>query len=208
MRSRQPFLILMARHAPHFGRDQRQLRYRPSRSRSARYPDQQLEWTSRRPEANAPNSNCTSRSTFSDYGVSQAFLPSWLVLRVRCQRSVVAAIGRACRHATPTRSQSRAFRLTQSLRAFLGRARVKVHAVWPVPWTPTDAMPRHPKFSADPSHEASSTAWRKATRIIFPDPMSESIAEGFFLAQRRTKALERQFPPTCPQSAAKCVSGS
>ena len=58
-----------------------------------------------------------------------------------------------------------------------------------------------PKFSAESVARGILDGLEKGDEDIFPDPMSESIAEGW--RGGATKALERQFAAYVPQSEAK-----
>jgi len=99
-------------------------------------------------------------------------------------------------------SKAAAFSLTQSLRALWAGRGVKVHAVFAGP-VDTD-MTRYldiPKFSPQSVARGILDSLEKGDEDIFPDPMSESIAEGWRTGA--TKALERQFTAYVPQSVAK-----
>src|SRR5438132_716133 len=140
---------------------------------------------------------------FGTYGVSQAFLP----LLARSQGAVVNVLSLAALASVPftpaySISKAAAFSLTQSLRAFWAARGVKVHAVMAGP-VDTD-MTRYldiPKFSAESVARGILDGLEKGDEDIFPDPMSESIAEGW--RSGATKALERQFAAYMPQSEAK-----
>ena len=95
---------------------------------------------------------------------------------------------------TPTYSISKAaaLSLTQSLRALFARRGVRVHAVLTGP-VDTD-MTRGldiPKASPESVARAIFDGVEKEEEDIFPDPMSESIAESW--RSGVAKALERQF---------------
>jgi NAD(P)-dependent dehydrogenase (short-subunit alcohol dehydrogenase family) len=89
-------------------------------------------------------------------------------------------------------SKAAAFSLTQSLRALLAGRGVRVHAVLPGP-VDTD-MTRGgdmPKASPESVARAIFDAVEKAEEDIFPDPMSQSVAESW--RNSAAKALERQL---------------
>jgi NAD(P)-dependent dehydrogenase (short-subunit alcohol dehydrogenase family) len=89
-------------------------------------------------------------------------------------------------------SKSAAFSLTQSLRALLAGRGVRVHAVLTGP-TDTD-MTRGfdiPKTSAESVARAIFDGVEQEQEEIFPDPMSESVAESW--RNGALKELERQF---------------
>src|SRR6266403_516559 len=140
---------------------------------------------------------------FGTYGVSQAFLP----LVARSQGAVVNVLSLAALASVPftpaySISKAAAFSLTQSLRAFWAARGVKVHAVM-AGHVDTD-MTRYldiPKFSPESVARSILDSLEKGDEDIFPDPMSESIAEGWRTGA--TKALVRQFTAYVPQSVAK-----
>lgn len=140
---------------------------------------------------------------FGTYAVSQAFLP--LVARSHgAMVNVLSLAALASVPLTPAYSVSKAaaFSLTQSLRALWAGRGVKVHAVFAGP-VDTD-MTRYldiPKFSPESVARGILDSLEKGDEDIFPDPMSESIAEGWRTGA--TKALERQFTAYVPQSVAK-----
>jgi NAD(P)-dependent dehydrogenase (short-subunit alcohol dehydrogenase family) len=89
-------------------------------------------------------------------------------------------------------SKAAAFSLTQSLRALLAGRGVRVHAVLPGP-VDTD-MTRGgdmPKASPESVARAIFDAVEKEEEDIFPDPMSQSLAESW--RNSAAKALERQL---------------
>ena len=89
-------------------------------------------------------------------------------------------------------SKAAAFSLTQSLRALLAGRGVRVHAVVPGP-VDTD-MTRGgdmPKASPESVARAIFDAVEKEEEDIFPDPMSQSVAESW--RNSAAKALERQL---------------
>ena len=101
-------------------------------------------------------------------------------------------------------SKAAAANMTQALRMFLKGQGVAVHAVFPGP-IDTD-MTRDlqiPKASAESAAQGIFDGLKKGEEDIFPDPMSQSVAEGWRAGVN--KALERQFaamvPPSRPASA-------
>jgi NAD(P)-dependent dehydrogenase (short-subunit alcohol dehydrogenase family) len=130
---------------------------------------------------------------YGPYGVTQAFLP----LLTRSRGAIVSVLSLAAIAAVPfspaySISKAAALSLAQSLRALLVRLGVSVHVVLPGP-VDTD-MSRGldiPKASRESVARAIFDGVEKGEEEIFPDPMSESIAEGW--RGGATKALERQF---------------
>jgi NAD(P)-dependent dehydrogenase (short-subunit alcohol dehydrogenase family) len=130
---------------------------------------------------------------FGTYGVTQAFLPA-LTRSGGAIVNNVSTMAFAPVPVTPSYSISKAaaFSLTQSLRALLAGRGVSVHAVLTGP-TDTD-MTRGfdiPKASPDYVARAILDGLEKGEEDIFPDPMSESIAESW--RNGAAKALERQY---------------
>jgi NAD(P)-dependent dehydrogenase (short-subunit alcohol dehydrogenase family) len=130
---------------------------------------------------------------FGTYGVTQACLPL-----LTCSRgAIVNVLSMAALAPLPivpaySISKAAAFSLTQSLRALLAGRGVRVHAVLPGP-VDTD-MSRGfdvPKASPESVARAIFDGVEKEQEDIFPDPMSESIAESW--RSGAVKALERQF---------------
>jgi len=98
-------------------------------------------------------------------------------------------------------SKAAAFSMTQSLRAILARDAVTVHAVLLGP-VDTD-MNRGfniPKASAETAAAGIFNGLENGEEEIFPDPASQSIAEGWHNSV--AKALERQFAAFVPASVA------
>jgi len=98
-------------------------------------------------------------------------------------------------------SKAAAFSMTQSLRAILARDAVTVHAVVLGP-VDTD-MNRGfniPKASAETAAAGIFNGLENGEEEIFPDPASQSIAEGWHNSV--AKALERQFAAFVPASVA------
>jgi NAD(P)-dependent dehydrogenase (short-subunit alcohol dehydrogenase family) len=127
------------------------------------------------------------------YGVTQAFLP----LLARSRGAIVNVLSVAAWAALPvipaySISKAAAFSLTQSLRAFWAGRGVRVHAVLAGP-VDTD-MSRDldiPKASPESVARAIFDGVEKGDEDIFPDPMSESMAESW--RSGAAKALERQY---------------
>jgi NAD(P)-dependent dehydrogenase (short-subunit alcohol dehydrogenase family) len=98
-------------------------------------------------------------------------------------------------------SKAAALSMTQSLRAILAGQGVTVHAVVLGP-IDTD-MSRGfdaPKASPESAARGIFDGLERGEEDIFPDPMSQSIAEGWRTGP--AKALERQFASFLPQSPA------
>jgi NAD(P)-dependent dehydrogenase (short-subunit alcohol dehydrogenase family) len=129
---------------------------------------------------------------FGTHGVTQAFLP--LLMRSRgAIVNIVSAYALAPLPLIPAYSISKAaaFSLTQSLRALVAPRGVRVHAVLTGP-VDTD-MTRSfdiPKASAESVARAIFDAVERGEEDIFPDPMSQTMAEGW--RSGAAKALERQ----------------
>jgi NAD(P)-dependent dehydrogenase (short-subunit alcohol dehydrogenase family) len=138
---------------------------------------------------------------FGTHGVSMAFLP----LVARSQGAIVNVLslsGLASVPFSPGYSISKAatFSLTQSLRALWAGRGVKVHAVLAGP-VDTD-MTRDldiPKASPELVARGIFDGLEKGEEEIFPDPMSQSIAEGWRAGT--AKALEKQFAAFLPEVA-------
>ncbi|MFF1637663.1 SDR family NAD(P)-dependent oxidoreductase [Streptomyces sp. NPDC058251] len=130
---------------------------------------------------------------FGTYDVTRAFLP----LLLRSRGAIVNNLsvnGLAPLPLIPAYSVSKAaaFSLTQSLRALLAERGVRVHAVLTGP-VDTD-MSRGidvPKASAESVARAIFDGVEKDEEDIFPDPLSESLAEGW--RGGVAKALELQL---------------
>jgi NAD(P)-dependent dehydrogenase (short-subunit alcohol dehydrogenase family) len=134
--------------------------------------------------------------------VTNAFLP----LLKRSKGAIVNNLSLAGLAALPvipsySLSKAAAFNLTQSLRALLAGHGVTVHAVVLGPIdTDMNRGFEIPKASTESAAVGIFDGLEKGEEEIFPDPTSQSIAEGW-----RTgvlKALERQFSAFVPQSAA------
>jgi NAD(P)-dependent dehydrogenase (short-subunit alcohol dehydrogenase family) len=130
---------------------------------------------------------------FGPYDVTQAFLP----LLTRSRGAIVNVLSLSSLAAVPfspaySVSKAAAFSLSQSLRTLLAGRGVSVHRVLPGP-VDTD-MTRGldiPKASPESVARAILDGVEKGEEEIFPDPMSESVAEGW--RNGAVKALERQF---------------
>ena len=142
---------------------------------------------------------------FGTYGVSQVFLP----LLVRSHGAMVNVLSLAALASVPftpaySVSKAAALSLTQSLRSLWAARGVTVHAVFAGP-VDTD-MAQYldiPKASADSVAQGIFAGLEKGEEDIFPDPMSESIAQGW--RSGATKALERQFAAYVPESEVKAA---
>ncbi|HEX4539024.1 MAG TPA: SDR family NAD(P)-dependent oxidoreductase [Acidimicrobiales bacterium] len=129
---------------------------------------------------------------FGTYGVTQAFLP----LLIRSRGAIVNNVSTMALAPLPLTpayaiSKAAAFNLTQSLRALLAGRGVRVHAVLTGP-TDTD-MTRGfdiPKASPESVAQAIFDGVENQEDDIFPDPMSETMAESW--RSGAAKALERQ----------------
>jgi NAD(P)-dependent dehydrogenase (short-subunit alcohol dehydrogenase family) len=129
---------------------------------------------------------------FGTFGVTQAFLP----LLTRSRGAIVNVLSVTAFAALPlipsySISKAAAFSLSQSLRALLAARGVSVHAVLTGP-VDTD-MSRGldiPKASAESVARAIFDGVENGEEDIFPDPMSESMAESW--RSGAAKALERQ----------------
>ena len=130
---------------------------------------------------------------FGTYDVTQAFLP----VVARSRGAIVNVLSLASLAAVPfdslySISKAAAFSLSQSLRALLAGRGVSVHIVLPGP-IDTD-MTRDldiPKASPESAARAILDGLERGDKEIFPDPMSETIAEGW--RNSAVKALQRQF---------------
>ncbi len=139
---------------------------------------------------------------FGTYSVTQAFLP--LLTRSRgAIVNILAVNAFAPLPLIPSYSISKAaaFNLTQSLRTLLAGRGVRVHAVL-TGFVDTE-MSRGidmPKASAESVAGAVFDGVEKDEEDIFPDPMSESMAESW--RSGAAKALERQYAAIAEQYAA------
>jgi NAD(P)-dependent dehydrogenase (short-subunit alcohol dehydrogenase family) len=98
-------------------------------------------------------------------------------------------------------SKAAALNLTQSLRALLANEGVTVHAVviGPVDTDMTRGF-NIPKVSSESAAAGILDGLEKGEEEIFPDPVSQSIAEGW--RNGVSKALEREFKAFVPATAA------
>jgi NAD(P)-dependent dehydrogenase (short-subunit alcohol dehydrogenase family) len=139
---------------------------------------------------------------FGSYSVTTAFLPA-LIRSGGAIVNNVSTMALAPLPLTPAYSVSKAaaFSMTQSLRALLAGRGVSVHAVLTGP-TDTD-MTRGfdiPKASAESVARAIFDGVENNEEDIFPDPMSQSVAEGW--RGGVDKALERQYAAIAAEFAA------
>ena len=130
---------------------------------------------------------------FGTYGVTQAFLP----LLIRSRGAIVNVLSVTAFAALPlipaySISKAAAFSLSQSLRARIAGLGVRVHAVLTGPVdTEMSRGLDIPKASPEFVARAIFDGVEKGEEDIFPDPMSESMAESW--RSGAAKALERQF---------------
>jgi NAD(P)-dependent dehydrogenase (short-subunit alcohol dehydrogenase family) len=129
---------------------------------------------------------------FGTYDLTQAFLP----LLTRARGAIVNVLSLAALAALPvvppySIAKAAAFSLTQSLRALLAGQGVSVHAVLPGPIdTEMSRSLDIPKASPESVARAIFDGVEKGEEEIFPDPMSESLAESW--RGGAAKELERQ----------------
>jgi NAD(P)-dependent dehydrogenase (short-subunit alcohol dehydrogenase family) len=130
---------------------------------------------------------------FGTYGVTQAFLP----LLIHSRGAIVNVLSVTAWAAIPvipaySISKAAAFSLSQSQRALFAGHGVSVHAVMTGP-VDTE-MSRDldiPKASPESVARAIFDGVEKGDEDIFPDPMSESMAQSW--RNGAAKALERQY---------------
>jgi NAD(P)-dependent dehydrogenase (short-subunit alcohol dehydrogenase family) len=140
---------------------------------------------------------------FGTYDVTQAFLP----VLSGSRSAIVNILSLASIAAVPfdplySISKAAAFSLSQSLRALLAGRGVSVHIVLPGP-IDTD-MTRNldiPKASPGSTARAILDGVEKEEEEIFPDAMSEAIAEGW--RNSAVKELQRQFAAYVDQTPVK-----
>ncbi len=138
---------------------------------------------------------------FGPFKVTHAFLP---LLR-RSKGAIVnnlSLMALAPLPLTPAYaiSKAAAFNMMQSLRALLAGQGVTVHAVVLGPIdTDMNRGFEIPKASTESAAMGIFDGLEKGEEEIFPDPASQSIAEGW--RSGALKALERQFAAFVPQSA-------
>ena len=138
---------------------------------------------------------------FGTNDVIQGFLPQL----VRSRGAIVNVLSLAALAGLPftpaySISKAAAFSLTQSLRALCAGRGVRVYAALPGP-VDTD-MTRDlgiPKASPESVAQAIFDGVEKEEEEIFPDPVAQSIADGW--RNGAAKGLERQFSAFMPQSA-------
>ena len=129
---------------------------------------------------------------FGTYDLTQAFLP----LLTRARGAIVNVLSLAALAALPvvppySIAKAAAFSLTQSLRALLAGQGVSVHAVLPGPIdTEMSRSLDIPKASPESVARAIFDGVETGEEEIFPDPMSESLAESW--RSGAVKELERQ----------------
>ena len=130
---------------------------------------------------------------FGTYGVTRAFIP----LLTRSRGAIVNVLSVAALATLPivpaySISKAAAFSLSQSLRALLAGRGVRVHAVLAGPVdTEMSRGLDVPKASPESVARAIFDGVENGQEDIFPDPMSESMAESW--RSGAVKALERQF---------------
>jgi NAD(P)-dependent dehydrogenase (short-subunit alcohol dehydrogenase family) len=140
---------------------------------------------------------------FGTWGVSQAFQP----LLSQAHGEIVNVLSLAALAGVPfspaySISKAAAFSLTQSLRALGSERDLMVHAVFagPVDTDMTQGV-NVPKAPPESVAHAIFDGVEKGEEDIFPDPMSESIADGW--RSGVAKSLERQFAAFTPENVAK-----
>jgi NAD(P)-dependent dehydrogenase (short-subunit alcohol dehydrogenase family) len=138
---------------------------------------------------------------FGAFNVTRAFLP----LLTRSKGAIVNNLSLAALAPLPiipaySISKAAAFNMTQSLRAFLAGQGVTVHAVFlgPIDTDMTRGF-EVPKASPESAAQGIFDGLENGEEDIFPDPASQSVAEGW---RTGVKALERQFSALVPPSAA------
>lgn len=137
---------------------------------------------------------------FGPLNVTRAFLP----LLKRSRGAIVNNLSLVSLGALPvipaySLSKAAAFNMTQSLRALLARHGVTVHAVILGPIdTDMNRGFEIPKASPESAAMGIFDGLEKGEEDIFPDPASQSVAEGWRTGV--AKALERQFAAFVPQS--------
>lgn len=138
---------------------------------------------------------------FGAFNVTRAVLPQLTRSRGAIVNNV-SMMSLAPFPITPAYAISKAatFNLTQSLRALLAAQSVSVHAALTGP-TDTD-MTRGfeiPKASSQSTAQGIFDGLERGEEDIFPDPASQSIAEGW--RKGVIKAMEKQFASFAPQAA-------
>lgn len=142
---------------------------------------------------------------FGPLKVAQAFLP----LLKRSNGAVINNLSLAALASLPiipaySISKAAAFSMTQSLRALLAGQGITVHAVFlgPIDTDMTKGF-EIPKASAETAAEGIFDAFEKGEPDIFPDPASQSLADGW--RNGTSKALERDYSTLVPKSAASVM---
>jgi NAD(P)-dependent dehydrogenase (short-subunit alcohol dehydrogenase family) len=133
--------------------------------------------------------------------VTRAFVP----LLKRSRGAIMNNLSLAALAALPmipaySISKAAAFNMTQSLRALLARDGVTVHGIvlGPVD-TEMNRGLEIPKASPESAAAGIFDGLARGEEEIFPDPVSQSIAEGWHTGA--VKGLERQFAVFAPESA-------
>jgi len=130
---------------------------------------------------------------FGTYAVTEAFLPQLTSSRGEIVNNLsLNSLAPLPALAAYSVSKAAAFSLTQSLRASLAERGVRVHAVLTGP-TDTDMVRGLdiPKASAESVARAIFDAVDRGEEDIFPDPVAESLADGW--RNGAVKAFERQL---------------
>ncbi|HKC28923.1 MAG TPA: SDR family NAD(P)-dependent oxidoreductase [Jatrophihabitans sp.] len=130
---------------------------------------------------------------FGPYDITHAFLPRLIDSRGAIVNVLsLAALAAVPLDPTYAMSKAAAFSLTQSLRAACARHGVSVFAVLAGP-VDTDMGPQIdiPKASPESVAQAILDAVANRDEDIFPDPLSDSIADGW--SNGVSNALEQQF---------------
>ena len=130
---------------------------------------------------------------FGTYAVTEAFLPQLTSSRGEIVNNLsLNSLAPLPALAAYSVSKAAAFSLTQSLRASLAERGVRVHAVLTGP-TDTDMVRGLdiPKASAEFVARAIFDAVDRGEEDIFPDPVAESLADGW--RNGAVKAFERQL---------------
>lgn len=140
---------------------------------------------------------------FGPYDITHAFLPAL----TRSRGAIINVVSLAALAAVPLDptyaiSKAAAFSLTQSLRAALAGKGVSVYAVLPGPVdTAMGPQVDIPKAAPEYVAQAILAAVEKGDEDIFPDPVSDSIADGW--RNGVSKALEVQFAALLEAEPAK-----
>jgi NAD(P)-dependent dehydrogenase (short-subunit alcohol dehydrogenase family) len=140
----------------------------------------------------APLERQLAVNLFGTYGVSRAFLP----LLTASGGAIVNVLSLAAVAAVPVMpaysiSKAAAFSMSQSMRALLTGRGVRVHAVLSGPVdTDMSSVLDIPKAAPQSVARAIFDGVEKGEEDIFPDALSESVAEGWYGGV--AKALERQ----------------